>query len=44
MVGRPDPAHEAPRRGEPVTQHSMTLTARPPSLVSLYFVDMSAPV
>src|SRR5690606_14759686 len=25
-------------------QHSMTLTARPPSLVSLYFVDMSSPV
>ena len=25
-------------------QHSMTLTASPPSLVSLYFVDMSMPV
>lgn len=25
-------------------QHSMTFTARPPSLVSLYFVDMSIPV
>ena len=25
-------------------QHSMTLTARPPSLVSLYLVDMSIPV
>ena len=25
-------------------QHSTTFTASPPSLVSLYFVDMSAPV
>ena len=34
------------RRGGRVRarQHSMTLTARPPSLVSLYFVDMSMPV
>src|SRR5690606_26429996 len=36
VVGCPDAAHEAPGRGElaglPRRQHSMTLTARPPSL------------
>src|SRR5690606_14022991 len=39
-VGR----RRGPRMPGPRRQHSMTLTARPPSLVSLYFVDMSSPV
>src|SRR5690606_35219665 len=38
------PTAKTDTRMLPYPQHSMTLTARPPSLVSLYLVDMSRPV